>query len=302
MFNVNDILNAALNNATESEISEMLNKFKLNWKVGTLPLSLPSGKVSQYMGLTRLDNEEVFGTCKDGYEVFQNDQLADLVIRIGEKTGYEIHNGGMFKKGAHVYLQLKTGQVNGIGQNNDSIMKFATAVNSHNGTLSLGWGHSNITISCQNTFFAASKQLKNKARHTKSLQSVIDQSLTDLKHVQAVEKSIFDKYFQFAETPVTQDKIKEVVKSITEIDISLNAEQMKKEYSTYSINRMHELVQCIAAEQRQKGNTIWGLFSGVTKYTSHVLTVPNRDNARQESKLIGTAQKIDNETFALLSA
>ena len=51
-----------------------------------------------------------------------------------------------------------------------------------------------------------------------------------------------------------------------------------------------------------KGQTLWGLFSGVTKYTNRDLRTPNRDNATQESKLIGGANKLDNKVFNLLES
>ena len=49
-----------------------------------------------------------------------------------------------------------------------------------------------------------------------------------------------------------------------------------------------------------KGETLWGLFSGVTHYTSHVLPVPKRDNARLESKYVGTGASVDNDAFAMI--
>lgn len=302
MFNVNDILNSAFNNATNEEIITMLDRYKLNWKVGTQPLSLPCGTPTNFWGITRLDTKETFGTCKEGYQVFQNEQLAELVIRIGEKTGYEVHKGGKLRNGAHVFLQLKTSEVNGIGENKDRIVNFATSLNSHDGKLSLAWGHTNRTISCKNDFNKVYRELKNKARHTKSLQSVIDESLRDIDHVKEIEKSVIEKYFQFAETPATTAKVVEVIKEVTTVDISLTAKEQKEKYSTYALNRMSELVQAIASEQRQKGATMWGLFSGVTKYTSHIVSVPKRENAREESKMIGSGKLIDNKIFDLISA
>jgi len=45
---------------------------------------------------------------------------------------------------------------------------------------------------------------------------------------------------------------------------------------------------------------LWGLFSGVTKYTSHVMPVPNRENGRLESKYVGNGADVDNESFSTI--
>jgi hypothetical protein len=66
------------------------------------------------------------------------------------------------------------------------------------------------------------------------------------------------------------------------------------------MNRSAELLTSIQREMNGKGDTLWGLFSGVTHYTSHVLPVPKRDNARLESKYTGTALGIDNDAFAMV--
>jgi phage/plasmid-like protein (TIGR03299 family) len=300
-FDIDSLLDSALNSASNEEIKTLLDRYKLNWKVEAMPLTLPSGTSTPFYGLTRVDTEETFGTCKKGYQVFQNEQLAELVLRIGEKTGYEIHNGGRLQHGAHVYLQLKTGEIENIGENKDRVVGYATALNAHNGKLSVGWGHSNITISCQNTFYAAFKQLKNKARHTESMQKVIDEAMRDIDGVKETEKTIFETMYRMATAPVQEKTFAEVVKSVVGVDITQTTEERRKNNSTFALNRMTELLTCISREQKQKGATHWGLFSGVTKYTSHVLTVPDRENARIEAKIVGSAKTIDNRAYELLA-
>jgi phage/plasmid-like protein (TIGR03299 family) len=291
----------ATENIQADSVNEMLDKYGLNWKVAKSPLTLPGGIKTPFYGIARVDNNVCFSTCKDTYVPFQNEELAELVYNIAHKTGYEIHNGGTFNGGGKVYLQLSTGEVRGIGENNDIIKKFVTAINSHDGTTSLKWGHTNITISCGNTFNAAYKELKNSARHTNSIHQKVEQSLRQIEGLETVEKSLFDTYFKLAEQPVTQKAITEVVKNITTVDIALTKEQLKKDYSTYSINRMEELLQSIAGEMKQKGQTMWGLFSGVTQYTSHKMPAPNRHNGRLESKYVGSGFKIDNDALQYIS-
>lgn len=302
--NIDNLINSAFNAITVKDESnaanviELLDKYGLAWQVETQSLQLPTGKASGFFGIVRTDTKNTFATCKEGYSPYQNSELAELVLRLAEKTGYSIHSGGSFNCGGKVYLQLNTGtEIKGIGENNDIVKGFATGINGHDGS-SLRWGSSNITISCKNTYVAASKQLKNTARHTVNMRSKIEESLREISGIVKQEQALFDKFITLAEVPAKKEHIVKIVKQITEVDITLNKTELRDKNSTYSVNRAEELLQSIAKESKQKGNTLWGLFSGVTHYTSHVMPAPTRTNGRLESKYIGSGLATDNEAFA----
>ena len=153
-----------------------------------------------------------------------------------------------------------------------------------------------------NTFAAASKTLRNSARHTASIHSRVEESIAQILGVIQQEQAIFDKFITLSNRAVTKQDIAKVVKSITDVDITMSQSAAKNHHSQYSINRSQELLQSIGSEIKAKGETLWGLFSGVTHYTSHVLPVPKRENARLESKYTGSALDIDNKAFELLTS
>ena len=298
----NSILNATFagvqNIENADEVNTLLDKFGLNWTVSKQPLMLPSGGVTPYYGVVRDDKQITYSTCKDGYIPFQNSELAEMLIRLSEKTGYSIHGGGMFNDGAKLFLQLQSpNKIQGIGSNNDTVNGFLTGINSHDGTTSLKWGETNITISCRNTFMAACKEIKSSARHTQSLQSKVEQAIKDVAGIVAAEKNLFDTFIQLSEVPVTRTAIAKIVKDITEVDTLLSKSEIEKNFTSYAVNRSRELLAAIAKEMNQKGNTMWGLMSGVTNYTTHTMPVPKRDNARLESLYTGTGYSINNEAF-----
>lgn len=278
----------------------MLDKFGLNWRVSKQSLLLPSGIETGFYGIVRDDNQSTFATCKEGYTPFQNEQLAELVYEISKQSGYSLHGGGELNGGAKVYLQLNTNEITGLGENNTTVKGFTTALNSHDGSLSLKWGHSNITICCRNTFYAASKHLKNSARHTATIHQRVEESLRELNQVASQEKSIFETYFKWASLPARSEQIVKVVKSITSVDIL--KDNSNNEFSGYAMNRANDLANDIADEMKQKGATLWGLFSGVTKYTTHHIPAPKREGGRDESKMIGSGQTIDNDVFELVES
>jgi phage/plasmid-like protein (TIGR03299 family) len=308
MQHTNDILGQAFqglklqDNANAERVATLLDKFDLRWSVNKEPLYLADGTETPFVGIVRDDTRKVFTTCKDSYNPYQNSELAELLIRIADIGGYEIHTGGMFKDGAKVYVQLKSGNViEGIGKNNDKVIGYTTGINSHDGSTSLKWGSTNITISCQNTFNSASKELTNALRHTNNLHNKVDLYLKEVGLAVREEKSLFEKFIQLSSRPIDSKHIAKVVREVTGVDIILSEADAKDKYSTYNLNRTTELLECISNEMQQKGETMWGLFSGVTNYTTHVMPVPNRDNARLESKYVGNGGRIDNRVFELIN-
>ncbi len=298
---LNQIFSNVQNPENAYNVGEMLDKFNLNWRVEKTPLMLPNGVQTPYFGIVRQDNDNVFTTCKDSYIPFQNAELAEMLIRISEKTGYSIHSGGSFNGGAKVFLQLESpNKIQGIGENRDSVNGFLTGLNSHDGSTSLKWGETNITISCRNTFMAAMKVLKSSARHTQSIHNRVEDAIRQLNGVILEEKSLFDQFIKLSEQPVTKTDIAKVVKSVTDVDILKTSQD--KEVSQYAVNRANELLRSISQEIKQKGETKWGLLSGVTHYTSHKMPVPNRENGRLESLYTGSGFEINNSAFELVKA
>ena len=284
--------------SNSERVAEMLDQFGLRWTVSKQELNLPDGTPTGFYGVVRDDIQKVFTTCKDAYVPYQNSELAELLIRISEKTGYGIHSGGEFNGGGKVYLQLNTGnEINGIGKNRTSVKGFVTGINGHDGTTSLKWGSVNFTICCRNTFASAKGKLQNSARHTASIHDRVETSIREIEKVTLTEKTIFDNFIRLSEIPVQKSNIVKIVKDITGVDIDMARSRAEELFSSYAINRAGELTSSIATEMAQKGDTLWGLFSGITHYTSHVMPAPTRENGRLESKYVGTGADIDNASF-----
>lgn len=287
--------------ANLEKVAELLERFGLRWNVSKSQLFLNDGTPTQFLAVVREDTQFALTTCKDGYMPYQNSELAELVIRIGEKTGYSIHSGGALNGGGKVYLQLDTGNsIKGIGENKTTVKGFITGINGHDGTTSLKWGSANFTICCQNTFSRAAKTLQNSARHTASIHDRVSASLMEIEAITKQEQTLFDKFLRLSEIPATREDIAKVVKNVTGVDLNTSKSEAERIYSTYSVNRAGELTESISKEMSYKGNTLWGLFSGVTHYTSHVMPVPKRENARLESKYVGNGSAIDNRILELI--
>ena len=286
-----------------SQAQQLLHKFNLDWNVEKFPLQFetPSSfsddsRLNQkhdsgFYGVVRTDNNDCFGAFTDQYETFQNSELAELVLEIADAIGQPISNGAEFKGGRKVMLQV---DLNPVKIGDDTITRKATAINSHDGSTSLRWGTTGTTISCANQFSAISKELENSVRHTRNMRDAISRSLRIIEDMEKADKSLFEIFSSMTDYKVTQKQVNETINLITGVDVNMGETKAREQYSTRKLNQTSDLVQSIVKEMSYKGDTLWGLFSGVTHYTTHK---GGSDRTREESKYVGGLQRLDQKVF-----
>lgn len=266
----------------------------LNWTVGKEQLTTSSGiEIPNKIALIREDTKKVLAVHNATYEVFQNEELLNLLEKVSQQTGLTLHKGGFFGEGQKVFIQLKS---NDLVLGNDKIEGFITGINSFDGTTSLAFGHSNITISCQNTFFAAFRGLETKVKHTKKMMVRIEDVLKRIDNSLLEEKLIFDKIVRLSETRYDNATKESVIKSLFDIEkgIDFHNEEL---ISNQTKTKIDVFYNDYNGEIAQKGDNLWGLFSAVTKYTTHSL-VSKADNS--EEKMFGTYGRREREIFSNL--
>jgi hypothetical protein len=276
----------------ENRITELLNQTGLNWKVRTEGVQTESGIELPNIALVREDNNAILGVHSNGYVPYQNDQLLELLDRVSNQTGLPIHKGGMFGDGAKVFIQLKS---NNLTLGTDRVEGFVTGINSFDGSTSLGFGPRNITISCQNTFWGAYRSLNAKVRHTKNMVVKIDDICRDIEGVLHEEEVMFENIVKLSETRF-DDLIKDrVTKTLFNIPREVNLNDSDA-ISTVTQNKLSRFYIDLNGELQEKGDNLWGLFSGITKYTTH--SISKGDNT--ENKMFGTYGNREREIFSKL--
>lgn len=272
-------------------ITEILDKSNLNWKVRTEPIQTESGIViPDRIAIVRDDTDQAFPEImSSNYYPYQNHELVELLDKVSSQTGLPIHKGGYFKDGSRVYIQLKS---NNLTLGNDRIEGYLTGINSFDGSTSLAFGPSNITISCMNSFFAAFREMNSKVRHTKNMVVKIDEICRRLESVLEEERNIYDNIVKLSETRFDKEIEDRVIKSLFKLkpDVKLTDDDA---VSSVTRNKLSRFYIDLNGELGQKGDNLWGLFSGVTKYTTHSLS----KNDNTESKMFGDYGKRELTIF-----
>jgi phage/plasmid-like protein (TIGR03299 family) len=276
-----------------NRIQDVLNETNLNWTVREESLTTQSGIIiPKQKAIVRDDTNEVLSIHGEGYYPYQNHQLIELLDKVSQQSGLPIHRGGLFGNGEKVFIQLKS---NDMKLGNDRIEGYITGINSFDGTTSLAFGPSNITISCQNTFFGAFRSMDTKVRHTKNMVMRVEDICRGLEKVIDEESKMFDDIKILSETRMTKQNEDWVTRILFNIEreVDLNNE---KQVSSVTRNKLNRFYVDLNGELKEKGDSMWGLFSGVTKYTTHSMN--KGDNS--ENKMFGTYGNRERHIFKQL--
>jgi phage/plasmid-like protein (TIGR03299 family) len=272
---------------------QMLNMAGLNWKVVSEPIQTVSGiLIPNRVALVREDTKLPLGVHTDTYEPYQNDELLELLYRIYQKTGLALHTGGSFKGGMKVWFQLKS---NDLKLGNDTIKGFISGFNSFDGSTALAFGNSSITVSCQNTFWRGYREVTNRLRHSSTMREKIEEILSRIDLVMKEEQTMFKEITRLSEVRISPEVQELITKRLFELTVEERLDDPN--LSTRMKNKILTFNDDLSMELAEKGDNLWGLFSGITRYTTHDMK-KEKDNS--EAKMFGRIGTIERKIYHAL--
>lgn len=279
---------------------DVLTQYGLDFKIEKLPLVAPrvneKGAIENvetgYFGLYNDKTKEVINTVKDSYVVSQNSEVIELVLAGMRGFGeLSVQKAGSLNGGRKIFIQLGVEGFSKVGK--DEIKRYVTIIDSNDGSTGLSVGIGDLTMSCQNQFFKFYRAGEAKWRHSASLTQKIGQipALIELSLSESLK--MIEVYNKLLSTDASKDAAHKMVKYLLKFDKTMDLSDV----STRSLNAMNELYNCIEGEMNDKGENMWGLHSGVTKWTTHFKSAPNRENGRFESIATGTNYRTNQDSL-----
>lgn len=251
---------------------------------------------TDYYGLLNTKSGNIINQVKGGYEVSQNDEILELVLEgmkpFGDKLS--VTKAGSLNDGRKTYVQLGIEGEEKVGT--EIIKRYVTIIDSNDGTTSLSVGLGELVMSCQNQFFKFYKDGQSKYRHTASLRQRVMELPYLIEKTLAESLKLTEMYGKFQSTEVTRKLADEMVKHLLGYD-KLMSVRKESELSVRSLNVMDDLYGHLEKEMNQKGNNLFGLFSGVTSWTTHSKSAPRRENGRLESLMVGTNNRVNQDAY-----
>ena len=283
---------------------EILEENGLNWNVtkeklmyaGECTPSANNGlHHTDFYGVVREDTGEVFTTVKEGYTPTQNHVIIDTMRKIAGDNDLEIVKALPINGGRKILVQMaKPDNIVTIGD--QKTKQYIYAINSHDGTSALKFGFMNEVIFCSNQFtWLNSNGLKGYV-HKQSIQDKVS-NLPEILNFDDQDSRIAELH-EMSFQPITGKDSVGLIDYLTGMDSTQYG--WADNYTTRKMNIRDDLNTCIAKELNRVGYNKWGLFNGVTMYTSHYKSIPNRENGREESLYTGTSQKMSENALNYL--
>ena len=274
----------------------MADQNGLGWEVNKINLKTQSGNDTPFFALERNDTKELFMSCRKNYVPFQTRELFQLADAISAESNLPIKTSRSLDGGRKVVLQLDNGKIDKIGKNADSIERYVTVVNSHDGTSSLRWGHSLKTFSCKNQFHQIGRSLDH-SRHTKNMYKNIEESVRQIKLLQEAQALLTEQVIDLSHQQVTDSYVDDFLSSLVDIDMSLSEDELMLTHHGKKTNKAFAIRNAVKREMSYKGRNKWALLEGVTYYTTHEA---GSDKKREVNKLTGVTAQLDAQAFRIL--
>tara|TARA_R110002012_G_scaffold32548_1_gene95972 strand:+ start:2288 stop:3160 length:873 start_codon:yes stop_codon:yes gene_type:complete len=284
---------------------QILEQNGLNWNVVKKPL-MYAGECTHeannglhktpFYGIVREDTDEVFTTVSEGYEPTQNYTIIETMQKIAGQNDLEIVKALPLNNGRKIVIQMRK-HSNVIDIGGQPTEQYVYAINGHDGSSSLKFGFMNKVIFCQNQFGWLSGNAFSSYRHTKSIQDKVKELPSIINFSDQYDK-VADLQM-FSEQSATPSLVNDLVDYLSNTDrLDLHASDI----STRKQNMIYDMAHCIDTEMHRISHTKWGVFNGVTKYTTHQKSAPNREYGKQESILTGSCGKMNEKAFNFLKA
>ena len=283
-------------------VREILVENNLDFRIEKLPTTatLPNGDVipSPYFNLYNPSTGKIIHSVKDGYEVTQNEEIVTSVVE-GMKNYGEVSVQKAYSIGGGKRVALQLAIDGKATVNGDDIKRFVTIIDSNDGTTGLGVGIGDMTMSCKNQFFAFYRDSQVKARHTKSVRAKINNLHVMIGNALSDSLKLVDLYRAFESTSVSRNLADQMVNQV----IGFNRVSDLSEKRQNSIDKMDRIYANIHHQMDEKGNNLWGLHSGITRYTTHELSQvkakqnTGRANQQIERMLMGNAYKMNQTSM-----
>jgi hypothetical protein len=290
---------------------QILEQSGLNWNVtkerlmyaGECTLGANNGlHHTPFYGIVREDTGEVFTTVSKAYEPTQNHIIIETMQEIAGKNELEIIKAIPIHGGRKIVIQMKREVENKIMIGDEITEQFIYAINGHDGSSSLKFGFMNKVLFCENQFAWMSGNAFSGYVHKQSIQDKVKQ-LPSIINFTDQEERIADLQ-EFSTQNANTDLINDLVNYLTNTDKYYSDKNenifTEEKLSTRKQNMIHDLESCIVSEVNRIGSTKWGLFNGITRYTTHQKSSPKREYGKQESILIGSCGKMNEKAFNFL--
>lgn len=256
-------------------------KSEINWDILTQPIfdgemSVGSNglisrdnQIKGFNSIRRNDNQSVLHVTQDTYHPMTIESFTERVESISRASGFPILGYDDTFKGGKIILAYLENKSESFKIGDHTIKDYLVVGTSFDGSKAFFVGTTTVLLRCTNQFSSVAKLVK--VRHTKHMNKRIDEADTYLNSYLNNREKMYEKFNRYGNVQI-DDEVKEQLANFL---LNIKETDTLEEISTKKINQKSVLINAINKETKEIGNNLWGLFNGVTWYTTHDLEQKN---------------------------
>lgn len=294
-----------MNNITDEQFNAFLAENKLDFTVAMKPQYIKVPAINDdgtiVMGTekemqsgfcpVRTDTMQALSTggLSHGFTPIQNRDAFSVIPELANVVDLSLVKGNIWGNGAGVYAQVSLGNME-IGKTGDTIGKYLTVINSHDGSQAMKILITPFRMFCKNQITAMTKNASESnmitIRHTASASDRLAEMIESMRIVDGAFEYTEDIYNQLADRKVNIDHVDEVLKKLF---------PLAPEAGIRTVNNYKRQIDAVARRFQYADNgrierdTAWNLYNSIQGTYQHDSRMTSTKN---KSVLMGSiAQK-----------
>jgi hypothetical protein len=261
---------------------------KLNWDIRLEPVILNKSFDTGKKAIIRNDTNQLLSIVGKHYEPVTNSQLMHITDALTKSGEFELKGFDELNDGKIVMAFLKNTNPN-LKINGCSNEEYMFVGNSFDGTKRFHIGTASNLIRCSNQWSATLKVFNKKHTSYLDINDTIAQDI--IRNYKAKKGILYESFDGMESVRVDENVITRLIKEV-HVMLATDSKAIKQKDWTSSPS-MLTLRKSIDREMKDLGNNAFGLFNGVTWYTTHEM----RTSDLVTSQISGTANLINQKAF-----
>jgi phage/plasmid-like protein (TIGR03299 family) len=272
---------------TDEEVVNLLEAHGLNFTVGKIATPNPFGDESTGNFTSyRTDTKKIFAQgLSSKWQPIQNIDAFKCLTQLSTETGIKINKGFTFGGGAEICFQLDLGDFK-VGNGDDTVKKYVTVMNSHNGTRSMSVFLTPLRLFCMNQINAMRTMAKTNSianiQHTTNSVGKLEQLIRCMDVANREFDRTQELYNSMANTKINEAYVKDILTKLFPLE---GDSQRSKSIWTNKMNDMQSRFYS-ADKGRIERDTAWNLYNSVQGHIQHYGN--GNPETRLKSVLVGS--------------
>jgi hypothetical protein len=266
-------------------------------------LDINGNPIKGYKQITRDDNGASIAVMKDSFTPMTTQQFSDTANEVAENiggTGLEFRDWANNSENIGAAKPVVTCQMEisePLEIAGSKITGKLTIGVGFDGGRSFFIGHTNTYLRCTNAFSSIVKDFKSRLTVNNMVR--VEEIIKNIQTYKDYEKNLYENFEKFQNVKVSEGIVQECVARLLKLsdeERALSPKELEEALSSQKLNKRDEILASVRTEMAELGNNAWGLFNGVTHYTTHVM---NARGSNELSTMFGAKNEANQIAYGL---